>query len=371
MADNKEFFQKRIERVRKMMEERGQELLFLTPSSYMKYLTGYAVRGDERFLTFILSRQGGAFALGNELYRQQMEGIPADAFYFWSDGEDPFLLVEQLLREQGIFPKTAAVDPNMPARFLVRLGELFPQSRISDGASLMDPLRVYKDEAERRSMIKACRKADEALRAALGDGKEWLGRTEEEFLARLVYEMSRRGIQNGAACVCAGANAAEPHHCPGQSRIEKGMSLLVDFGGDYENYNTDMTRNFFFGTPGQEYLKLYRILQEALALGKLAAVAGNCLQDVDRAVRGHIAAQGYGQYFTHRTGHGIGIDCHEGPSVQEGETTRIRPGMTFSIEPGIYIPGKLGIRLEDQMMVTEVGTKALHNYPLDLVVIDC
>ena len=236
---------------------------------------------------------------------------------------------------------------------------------------MIDPLRIYKDQGEQEIMEQACRKADQALKRTIGLGKQWIGKTEEEFLAKLVYEMTCLGIQNGAACVCVGENAAEPHHCPGENRIEKGKSLLVDFGGAYKNYNTDMTRNFYFGVPDLEYMQVYQIVEKALELGKKAAEIGNRLEDVDDAVRKYITEKGYGEFFTHRTGHGIGLDCHEGPSVQAGEKTKIAVGMTFSIEPGIYIPGKFGIRIEDQIMITEKGARALHRYPLDLSVIPC
>jgi len=371
MCEKKAAYEKRIEKVRQNMKEEGQDILFLTPSSYMKYMTGYSIRGDERFLTWILPREGPVLAVGNALYQQQMADIPADRFCFWNDGEDPYKLTATVLGEEGIKVENGAVDPNMPARFSMRLQDVLPQCHMRDGSVLMDSLRLYKDETERKLMAEGCKRADQALRHTIGNGTEWLGRTEEEFLAKLVYEMTKLGIQNGAACVCVGENAAEPHHCPGKSRIEKGKSLLVDFGGDYENYNTDMTRNFYFGTPDMEYQLVYQILLEALELGKKTARVGNRLEDVDRAVRGYIGGRGYGEYFTHRTGHGIGIDCHEGPSVQEGEKTMISPGMTFSIEPGIYIPEKFGIRIEDQMIVTEEGTRALHSYPLKLVEIPC
>lgn len=364
-------FLQRIETVRNKMKENGTDLLMIVPSSYMKYLTGYSIRGDERFLAFILPQAGPCLAIGNALYVQQMKDIPAEEFLYWKDGENSFDLLKRELEKRGVKTDVIGLDPNMPARFTMELVKRYPDSHLEDAAVAIDSLRIYKDEEERQAMREACVKADEALKNAIGDGVSWLGHSEEEFLARLVYEMTKLGIQNGAACVCTGENASVPHHHPGSSLIEKGKCLLVDFGGDYKNYNTDMTRNFYFGTPDDEYVKIYNITLKAQEIGKKAAVIGAQLQDIDRAVRGYITECGYGEYFTHRTGHGIGIDCHEGPSVIEGETTKVAPGMVFSIEPGIYLPGKFGVRIEDQIMVTEEGAGPLHHYPLDLQVIPC
>ena len=362
---------RRIEAVRGQMRQRGIDLSVVVPSSYMKYLTGYAIRGDERFLAFLLPAEGPCLAIGNALYQQQMADIPAESFLWWSDGEDAVALMARELERRSLPTATLAIDPTMPAHFVLELLARFPKSRVVSAAGIMDPLRVYKDEAEQAAMREACRRADEALRNTIADGAAWIGQTEEAFLARLVYEMTKLGIQEGAACVCVGENASVPHHHPGPTPIRRDACLLVDFGGTYENYNTDMTRNFYFGEPSAEYQKVYDIVLQAQQKGKEAAAAGGCLQDIDRAVRGHIAACGYGAYFTHRTGHGIGIDCHEGPSVVEGEQTAVAPGMAFSIEPGIYLPGQFGVRIEDQMLVTDRGAEALHRYPLELQIIPC
>lgn len=371
MMTKKECFLQRIETVRNRMRENGTNLMMIVPSSHMKYLTGYAIRGDERFLAMVIPAEGPTLAVGNELYRQQMADIPADGFLYWNDGENAVDMLADVLHQRGTATDTIAIDPTMPARFTMALLRAFPQSRLSDASECIDPLRLYKDETERTAMREACAHADEALKRTIGDGVSWLGKTEEDFLARLVYEMTKLGIQEGAACVCTGENASVPHHHPGSSRIEKGKCLLVDFGGIYENYNTDMTRNFYFGQPSDDYVQVYGIVREALQKGKQAAVLGTSLQMIDRAVRDHITACGYGEYFTHRTGHGIGLDCHEGPSVMEGEQTVVAPGMAFSIEPGIYLPGRFGVRIEDQMLITEQGAEALHRYPLDLQIISC
>ena len=157
------------------MEEEEQDVLFLTPSSYMKYMTGYSIRGDERFLAWILPKEGPVLAVGNELYREQMADMPVDAFHFWKDGEDPFDLTARMLKENGVTINQAAIDPNMPAGFSLKLQGVFPQSRMTDGAGLIDPLRIYKDKTEQERMEVACQKADEALRQTIGDGREWLG----------------------------------------------------------------------------------------------------------------------------------------------------------------------------------------------------
>ena len=170
--------------------------------------------------------------------------------------------------------------------------------------------------------------------------------------------------------MAVGANAALPHYGVGKAVIEKGKCLLVDFWSRLEGYYTDCTRTFHFGRPDREFEKIHAIVLEAHLAAEAAARPGNTLGDVDFAARSVIEKYGYGEYFTHRTGHGIGIDIHEGDSVNKGVKTPIAPGMVFSIEPGIYFPGRFGVRIENLVATGEKGPEALHAYPRELKVIE-
>jgi len=182
--------------------------------------------------------------------------------------------------------------------------------------------------------------------------------------------MESRDITSFGCSIQVGANAAIPHYTTGKTIIEKGTCLLVDFWGRYKGYCTDCTRTFHFGKPDSEFEKIYAIVLEAHLAAEAKARTGNTLEDVDLAARAVIEKNGYGEFFTHRTGHGLGIDGHEGDSVNKGVKVPIEPGMVFSIEPGIYLPGRFGARIENCVAVTGTGTEILHNYPRELKIIN-
>jgi Xaa-Pro aminopeptidase len=200
-------------------------------------------------------------------------------------------------------------------------------------------------------------------------GEHWIGKTESAFLSALTEEISLNGIYDFAGSVQAGVNAAIPHYATGGAVIEKGKCLLCDFWGRFKGYYTDCTRTFHFGKPEAEFEKIYNIVFEAHLAAEAKALSGNLLEDVDMAARSVITKYGYGEYFTHRTGHSLGIDVHEGDSVNTGVKVPIKPGMVFSIEPGIYIPGRFGVRIENLVAIRENGNEILHNYPRELKVI--
>ena len=358
-----------METVQKRIEEAGIGCFLAGPSSTMKYLTGYSGKPDERLFVLVMAAGQPAFVVANKLYELQASVIPVSDYVYWSDGENGVEILCRELEKRHIDISAVAVDKSMPGMFLVPLLEHLKGAKLILGNKLVDDLRIYKDSTEMEYMSTACRLASDALKETVDRGSWWIGKTETEFMGQLAFEMTKRGLKLPSGIVAVGENAAIPHHLTGQTVIEKGKCLLVDFGGNYKNYNTDMTRTIFFGEPSDEFKRVYEIVLEANRRGKLAAKAGNQLQDVDRAARTYIASQGYGSYFTHRTGHGIGIDGHEGPSAGEGETTVIALGMAFSVEPGIYLPGKFGVRIEDQVLITEEGTKVLHDFPRELMIV--
>ncbi|MDR1444704.1 MAG: Xaa-Pro peptidase family protein [Treponema sp.] len=367
-------FRARMDRVRREMKKRGIGLFLAGPSSNLFYLTGYAVGADERLFLLVLPgpADGGAggFVLANELYRDQAAGLPVDDQVFWKDGEDPFALLGREVERRNWAADRIALEPHLPAFFSLPLAERFPRSSFVLGSVLTDPLRLFKDPAELELIRRAAKVSDRALAAVIGRGRYWLGKTEAQFRDTLAAELGAGGVRAWDAIVAVGANGAAPHHVTGQTVIEEGKGLLVDFGGRLEGYNTDCTRTFHFGRPGAEFEKVYRIVLEAHLAAEAVARPGNTLGDVDLAARRVIEKAGYGPYFTHRTGHGLGIDTHEGASAVRGETTPIAPGMVFSVEPGIYLSGRLGVRIENLVIAGPDGPEPLHAFPRELTVIE-
>lgn len=364
-------FNARIEKATALLTQNHIDCLIVTPSSDMKYLCGYSINGDERLLALVVSPGHEPFIIANTLYELQVTETPVTEFAYWDDGSNPFALLKKELAERGIPTGTIAINSAMPALFSLEIAALYPTSKVVNGSPLLQPLRIYKDRAEMDAMIAATAKADIALKKCMDKGTYWVGKTESEFLAEFAMEMTKLGIRNPGACVAVGANAAVPHHHTGNTVIEMGKCLLIDFGGDYMNYCTDMTRTFHFGKPSDKFKEVYEIVLEACLAGEAAAKVGNELQDIDIAARDVIKKAGYGDYFIHRTGHGIGIDCHEGPPAGFGETTKIAPGMAFSCEPGIYLPGEFGVRIEDQVLMEEDGNaRILHSFPKELIIIE-
>jgi len=366
---NANVYSERMERVKEGMARAGIDAFFVSPSSNLFYLSGYAPGPDERLFLLVLPVKGAPFLLANLLYKEQTKIIPIEDQVYWKDGEDPFGLLKAEIEKRNISLNKIALEPQLPALFSLPLSKTFPSAGFELGSSIIDPLRQYKDETELDLIRKACKESDRALGVLIDKGDYWLGKTESAFLGELSAEIGRNGVYDLAASIQAGPNAAIPHYATGRAVIEKGKCLLCDFWGRFQGYYTDCTRTFHFGKPTAEFEKIYGIVLEAHMAAEAKALPGNLLEDVDMAARSVISKRGYGEYFTHRTGHGLGIDVHEGDSVNTGVKVPIKPGMVFSIEPGIYIPGRFGARIENLVAIRETGPEILHNYPRELKVI--
>jgi Xaa-Pro aminopeptidase len=363
---NKEFYRGRLQRTRELMEAQGVDIFFVSPSPNLRYLSGYSLHADERLFLLVLPVRGEPFALVNALYRAQAEIIPVLEFVLWSDGEDPVAVLKAGIEKRGFPVGKAALEPSLPALFSIPLGRSFPETEFVLGSPLTNPQRQYKDAAELDLMRRASALADRVLGGLVSPGEYWAGKTERDFAGELSARMRGAGFETVDSIVAVGANAAVPHHVTGDTAIQRGKGLLIDFWGSFEGYFTDCSRTFFVGEPDAEFEKVHGIVLEAHLAAEAAAMPGNLLGDVDAAARSVIEGRGYGKYFTHRTGHGIGMEDHEGAGPSPGEKTQIAPGMVFSIEPGIYLPGRLGVRIENLIAVGEGGPEVLHRYPREL-----
>lgn len=364
-----QMYTNRLQKVYTRMEEEGITCMLITPSPNMKYLTGCPVWADERLMAAVFAPDCQPFIVANKLYQAALAENPYQDILFWSDTEDPYKLLAQQIEQRGISTRVLAVDDALAAGILLPVLEQLSVRKTVLSSQVVAPLRLYKDAYEMQAMRTACAIASEALRITMEKGRSWIGHTENELASALCAELARQGIARCSASVSTRQNSADPHHISSNTVIEDNSCLWIDFGAVYQNYNSDMTRAFYFGEPDPEFQKLHAIVNEAREAGIAAAKVGAPLHAVDDAARGVIESYGYGEYFTHRTGHGIGIMNHEGPAAGAGEMTPIAPGMAFSVEPGIYLPGRFGVRVEDQVLIDENGnTTCLHDYPTDLVV---
>ncbi|MDR3276845.1 MAG: Xaa-Pro peptidase family protein [Treponema sp.] len=357
--------------VRDAMRRQGIDVFLLGPSANLQYLAGYQMAADERLLLLVLPAEAPAFVLANKLYEAQVRVIPVDdeslsGFVLWSDGEDPVALLQKEIIRRRLPFATVALEARLPAFFALPLEAAFPESRFQLGTPLTAPLRQRKDPSELALIRRASIEADKALAEVIAQGDFWLGRTEAEFRDELCRLLHRAGVE-AQAIVAVGENAAVPHHVTGDTPIQAGKGLLIDFWGSFQGYYTDCSRTFHFGKPGREFEEVHRIVLEAHLAAEAAAHPGNTLGDVDAAARRVIERAGYGEYFTHRTGHSLGIEAHEPPAAAPGEGSPIVPGMVFSIEPGIYLPGRLGVRIENLVAATDGPPEVLHHYPRELI----
>ncbi len=342
------------------MAANGVDALLVSVGSDLPYLTGYEAMPLERLTMLVVPRDGDATLVIPRLEAPRVVEQPgAFTLLPWNETDDPVALVASLVGR----PAVAAVGDTMWARFLVDLLGHWPTdaTRFVRSTVVMNELRTRKDAAEIAALQAAGAAADRVAAQLHAGDIALAGRTE----AAVSADISARLLAEGHdvvnfAIVAAGENAASPHHHPGARVIRDGEMVLCDFGGTMAGYCSDITRCVSLGAPSAEVAEAYAVLHEAQAAGVAAGVVGAACQDVDRASRKVIADAGWGEYFIHRTGHGIGMEAHEDPYMVEGNELPIAAGHAFSVEPGIYVSGKWGMRLEDIVVATESGPLSMN-----------
>ena len=363
----------RAERVRSRMAEVGVDVLLLSVGPDLPWLTGYTAMPLERLTMLVLPRDGEATLVVPGLEAPRVTERP-DVFALrpWSETDDPVAIVADLVGPAG----AVAVGDHTWARFVLDLQSALPAARFAKAGLVTGPLRAVKDAAEVESLRRAAQAVDR-IAADLQAGKiPLVGRTEAEVSADLSRRIVDEGHQHvNFAIVAAGAHAASPHHEAGGHTIVPGEVVLCDFGGtmlddDGVGYCSDITRCVHVGEPSAEVAEAYAVLHEAQRAASAAAVVGTPCEEVDAAARRIIADAGYGDRFIHRTGHGIGVEEHEDPYIVSGNGTPLAPGHAFSIEPGIYVPGRFGLRLEDILVAATTGPDELNRADHGLAVVD-
>ncbi len=362
-------YAERLDRVRHRMGELGVDVLLLSIGADLPYLTGYRAMPLERLTMLVVPAGGDATLVVPRLEAPRVVERP-EVFTLraWEEAEDPVSLVAGLAGSA----RTLAVGDRTWARVVLDLQARLTAATWRPASEVVGPLRAVKDAAEVESLRRASAAADEvALQLQAGD-VPLVGRTEAEVSA----DLGRRLVASGHAevnfaIVAAGANAASPHHEPGGRVIEGGEVVLCDFGGTMpDGYCSDMTRCVVTGEPPAQLREIHSVLERAQAEAVDAAVVGASCEEVDAVARRLIAEAGYGDHFIHRTGHGIGLEEHEDPYLVVGNPETLVPGHAFSVEPGIYLDGRFGARIEDIVVATAAGPESLNRAPHGLVVVE-
>jgi Xaa-Pro aminopeptidase len=358
----------RMDRVRAAMASQHIDVVLLSLGLDLPYLTGYHAMPLERLTMLVIPRAGMATMVIPGLEAPRVTEQPG-VFELrpWAETENPVEIVARLVGRSS----RIAVGDQMWARFLVELLPLVSNASYVRAVDVVGSMRMTKDAAE-IAALRAAGAAVDRIAAELQAGRiPLVGRTEAEVSADLGARIVAEGHQMvNFAIVAAGENAASPHHTPGARVIRAGELVLCDFGGTMNGYCSDITRCVSLGTPPADVRDAYDVLHAAQQAAVRAAVVGTPCEEVDRAARRIIADAGFGEYFVHRTGHGIGMDAHEDPYIVEGNRRPLEVGHAFSIEPGIYVPGAWGMRLEDIVVAAAGGPDPLNVVEHDLVVLD-
>ncbi len=356
-------FADRLNRARAQMTAQGVDVMLLSVGADLPYFCGYEAMPLERLSVLVAPKDGAATLVVPALEAPRViERSEVFGLRPWNETEDPVAITAELAGPAAV----VAVGDQMWSMFLVQLIQAMPSVSWRRASEVTAPIRSVKDAAEVEA-LRAAGAAVDRIAAQLQLGEiDLVGRAEAEVSAELGRRIVAEGHQRvNFAIVAAGANAASPHHEPSERAIGANEVVLFDFGGTMAGpggvgYCSDITRCVYTGEPPAEFAELYDVLMQAQAACVAAAVPGMPAQDVDRTGRSIIAAAGYGEYFMHRTGHGIGVEAHEEPYIVEGNEDVLAAGNAFSVEPGIYVPGRWGARLEDIVVAAHEGADRMN-----------
>lgn len=354
----------KLNRILGAMEEKSVPQMIIADPLTIFWLTGKMIVPGERLLALYLNVNGNHKLVINELFPQEKD-LGVDLVWY-NDIQDGVEILSQYVEKD----KTIGIDKIWPAKFLLRLQELEAGSRFVNGSMIVDYIRMIKDEKEQELMRESSRLNDAAVEKLI----PWVGKglTERELSAKIreIYkELGCEGVSFEPITAYA-KGAADPHHVTDDSRGKRGDCVILDIGAFKNNYASDLTRTVFIGEVSERAKEIYDIVAEANRRGIEAARPGNRMCDVDAACRDYITEKGFGPYFTHRTGHSIGLEDHEFGDVSSVNEDIIKPGQCFSVEPGIYLPDEgIGVRIEDIVLITEDGCEVLNHFPKDLIIV--
>ena len=371
-------FERRIDACQDQLAEEGADLAVCFPSPTLTYLTGFAESPSERHLLLFVPRDGEPALVAPAMYDAQLAALPIVDLQLrcWTDADDPLEVVTDVLADHSLDEGdgvSVLVDDRMWAVFTQDLRDLLPDATFGLASTVLEPLRIRKDDVELSALRRAGELADRVAIEIRERGKELVGMTESELATEIDRLLVAEGGEEPAfeTIVAAGPNGARPHHHSGSRRITAGDPIVLDFGAFVSaalemgvgRYPGDQTRTIVVGDPPAEYERVHETVRNAQQAAIDAIEPGVTAGSIDRAARSVIEDAGYGDAFVHRTGHGVGLEVHEPPYIAAGNDRELEPGMVFSVEPGIYLEGQFGVRIEDLVVVTDDGVERLNDTP--------
>ncbi|RYL92735.1 aminopeptidase P family protein [Sporolactobacillus sp. THM7-4] len=354
--------QQRLNRVIQNMREEHLKQILVTSTASVYYLTGYWVEPIERMLALYIQDNGKVMLFGNELFDlQPQEGLE---LVLHSDSDNP---VRDLAK--AIQPGEIGIDKFWPSNFLISIMKLRSDIIPVPGSGPVDHARMLKDKDEIQQLRHASKINDMVMKKAMEQVRPGVRENEIASYVEKLYAKNGGDRSPEGQVVSFGTNAADPHHWPADTVIKEGDGIVFDIFNPIKRYWCDMTRTAFFRKVDGDQKEVYETVRKANLAAEDIICPGIPMSDIDLTARKLIEDAGYGKYFTHRLGHGCGLECHEIPDNSSSNHMLTEPGMVFSVEPGIYIPGKIGVRIEDLVLVTEDGCEILNDVTKDLKII--
>ncbi|SHJ71796.1 Xaa-Pro dipeptidase [Clostridium amylolyticum] len=355
--------QQRLNKILQEMERQNIPQMLISSPASIFYLTGKWIEPGERMLTLYINTNGDKKLLINELF--PVNAIEGVELIWYKDTDEPIGRLINIVDKT----KVLGVDKFWPAHFLIKLMERNAAAGFVNGSPIIDRTRMIKDAEEIQLMKDSSRINDSVMEEVIKTLSEEYSEKKMVNILAEIYENKGADGFSFSPIVAYGANAADPHHDSDSSKVQKGNNVIFDIGGVRKHYCSDMTRTVFYKEVSDEHKAVYNLVREAnlTAIDKVKPGVRFC--DIDKAARDVIENAGYGKYFTHRTGHSIGIEVHDFGDVSSVNTEEVAPGMIFSIEPGIYLSGDIGVRIEDLVLVTETGVEVLNKFTKDLIIV--
>jgi Xaa-Pro dipeptidase len=357
----------RISQLSDSLKTYGLDCIALNAGSSLVYMTGLHFHLSERPVVTLFTAGHDSVIVLPELEMLKVTDLPygIKAFPYGDNPADWENAFREAVMSLNLDGKRIGVEPQQMRLLEFRyLKSVAPEAEFPDASEVVSRLRIHKDAGEIDSIRKAIKVAQFALEATIPLIK--IGMTEKELSSELVMHLLKEGSDPDmpfAPIISGGPNSANPHAIPTDRKLRGGDMLVVDWGARVDGYISDLTRTFAVGEVDPEFHKVHRIVKEANAAGRAAGKPGMVCAEVDNAAREVIGKSGYGQYFTHRTGHGIGMEGHEEPYMRSGNMMLLEEGMAYTVEPGIYLPDRNGVRIEDNMVVTKDGVECLSDMP--------
>jgi Xaa-Pro dipeptidase len=360
----------RFQKLAATMANTELDAIALNPGPTLTYLTGLDFHLMERPVLLVYAPGKDPALILPELELQKTNGLsyPLTTYPYGENPAEWGNIFRKAFFDLDLYGQTIGVEPRRMRVLELRLVENnAPGAHVIEADTELASLRLHKDAGEIEKMRRAVRIAQDSLEATLPLVK--IGMTERELAAELTVQLLRHGSDPAlpfSPIVSAGPNGANPHASPSQRPIQPGDLLVIDWGATHEGYVSDLTRTFAIGEIDEEYRKIHQIVQQANAAGRAIGKPGVACAEVDKAARNVIEEAGYGQYFIHRTGHGLGMEGHEEPYMRGDNQQLLEPGMAYTVEPGIYLPGRNGVRIEDDVVVTEEACESLSDFPREI-----